>query len=146
MFVQIRCSNPGHTGRSRAGRYFANGGTYRMEVVGLPRPDPKTQKPGEPRGWPLDEKGQPSMEAIDKIDLERVKSDPTMSVLEGGDTGAALSEAAFQEARAQLKAATSDLADAKIQIAAHEETIANLTAQLKAATPDDDAKGNGKKK
>src|SRR6185369_4006282 len=65
---------------------------------------------------------------------------PCFSVLEGGDTNAALSEAAFQEARVRLKEATAALDDAKITFATQEATIAELQktndelrAHLKAA-------------
>jgi hypothetical protein len=120
MFVQIRCSNPGHGGRSRAGRRFENGQTYRMEV--LDRSLSKAEADVHGNG-PLDETGSLSMEIIDRAGLDRVKADPTMSVLEGGTVDSGLSQAAFDEIRTQLRFATEQLSAAKVRIAELEALI-----------------------
>ena len=121
MFAQIRCSNPGHAGRMRAGRHFANGSTYRMEVI-----ETKVDVDKHGNGPTLAD-GALDMERIDLAGLEKIKADPCFSVLEGGATDSQLSQAAFDELRIQLKAALGELADAKIQ-------IADLHSQLDEAT------------
>lgn len=131
MFVKIRCSNPRHDGRTRAGRQFVNGTEYVMEVAEAPLA--KAEQDAHGNG-PLDPATKaPSMTKIDRAGLERIKADPVMSVLEGGDTGAALSQAAFDEARSQLKHANEQLADARIEIAQLQSELSAAKADLEAA-------------
>lgn len=130
MFAQIRCSNPRHGGRSRAGRRFENGVTYRMEILERPLKDSERDQHGN---GPLEPGGAVSMEAIDRASLNRVKADPTMSVLEGGETDSQLSQAAFDELRKQLRFASEQLTDAKIAFADTDAHIKDLETKLAAS-------------
>ncbi|MES1205019.1 MAG: hypothetical protein ABUS79_03700, partial [Pseudomonadota bacterium] len=67
MHIKVRAQNPGHEGRYRAGRKFANGTTYDMEVVD-----------GDD---PIDANGNLDMARINRPGFEKLKGDPMFSIL-----------------------------------------------------------------
>jgi len=151
MFIQVRASNPGHPGRWRAGRHFANGATVRMEVVSDPAPPAAPLAPDEPKTPPYKNRdgetvaALPSMAQISRAGFAALKGDPLISVLADGETQGAASTAAYESVRAELAdtqarltAANARLAEAEAKhkelTAAYESVRAELTA-LKAAPP-----------
>jgi hypothetical protein len=135
MFVQVKASNPGSDGRSRAGRRFTNGVSYRMEVI------------DDPAGKTLDAKEfAPDMGRISRAGYEAIKADPVFSVHEGGELGGSLSDAALTAARTLIGQLNGKLTDAEIENAALKASVEQLTtenaalkAQLAAVAPGGEA-------
>ncbi len=155
MFVQVRCHNPGHDGRRRAGRFFANGQTYRMEVIDAEKDFRELDAEGNATG-----KGE--MERINRQGLDALRKDPCFSVNTDGD-GTGVSLELFGATKAKLAQSVGRVSDLEVEVdrlageaKGKDATIAELRAALEAAgvkAPEpkqaedasDDGKGKGGK-
>ncbi len=131
MFVQVRCQNPGHDGRRRAGRFFSNGQTYRMEVVQAEKDFRELDKAGEATG-PGD------MTKMNQEAFESIKADPCFSVL--ADVEGGVSQEVFDSTKARLAEAAGKISSLEVEvdrlkgeIAAKDKAITDMKAALAAA-------------
>lgn len=140
MFIKARAVNAGHQGRHRAGRFFPNGETIRLEVV----PDaPGKLDPKAP--YVTDDKGvkRSSMEQITRSGWEALKADGVIAVL--GDDESAEHAAAdiVASLRAQLAASQAEVSELKTKVEQLEKAAAKGDGGKDAKEPK--AKGDGGK-
>ena len=90
MFATVRGSNPGYKGRTRAGRFFPNDVSRRIEIV-PDRDDPKT-----PDGTPDPDKMNQEAYAL-------LKADPRLSVMEETDKVSGISQDVVDQLQARLR-------------------------------------------
>ena len=103
MFVTVRASNPNHAGRWRAGRFFSNKESRRIEVVD----DEKD---------PTGPDGRPHPDKMNRAAYELMMKDDRLSVKpEGADNAA--SKAEIEALQATIGSQAADLADAKAELA-----------------------------
>jgi hypothetical protein len=130
MRVQVKASNPSHSGAHRAGRFFANGALHVMEVI--ENVDPATlDKDGN---GPIAEDGRPDMTRISRANYERLKADTRLSIYEeGGSSAGMVSADLLEAARRQASDAAGALSDATIKIEGLKLEVVTLKAQLATA-------------
>jgi hypothetical protein len=146
--IRVRANPPhGYDTRSRADRFFAKGEVVELEVLDH-EPPWKTQGPkGEEVFHPetsvetevknsttgLPQKvRRPHPTKVGQAEYRAILEDPCLSVLEGGDVDTEFSQAALDAARKHSAELASDLTDAKAKLAAAEEQVAKLKAELAA--------------
>jgi hypothetical protein len=129
MFAIIRASNHGFKGRHRAGRFFTNGESVKMEIIpdAAAERDPSHDRPIE--HFPLDKDGKPSMTQITRSGFEQIKADlGGLNVLSDEESQTAVSQAAFDEAKRRAVAAEAKAAALEIELAALRAEMDELTA------------------
>lgn len=127
MIIQVRANNPASDGRSRAGRRFANGVIYRMELV----PDPLGGPAHDAKAF-LGEDGNPDMSRISQAGLAQIKADPVMSIVPSEEDEASVAD--YPRLVAELDAAQVRIAELEeAQERIEELEAANLSLKEQAA-------------
>lgn len=118
MFIKVKAQNPGHQGRSRAKRRFANGVEYQMEVVD--RDEDFFSDAAEQFG---------DMTKINRAGYESLKRDPCFSIIGSDETSVGISEKVLEEVRAHAAKLSVKVSDLEIE---NTRLKADLAAAVKA--------------
>jgi len=118
MFIKVRVQNPGHQGRSRAKRRFANGVEYQMEVVDREEDffTDATKQFGD-------------MTKINRAGYEALKRDPCFSTIGSDETSVGISERVLEDVRAHAARLSAKVSDLEIE---NTRLKAELSAAVKA--------------
>lgn len=118
MFIKVRVQNPGHSGRTRAKRRFANGVEYRLEVID--RDEDFFTDPAKQYG---------DMTKCNRAAFEAIKRDPAFSFLSSDETSVAISEEVLEGVRAHAAGLAAKLSDAEVEIARLKGELAARTKE-----------------
>lgn len=138
MHCQVKVQNPGHDGAWRAGRFFANGTAYRMEVV----PDDRIGPVDANGNGPIIA-GKLSMDHISRSGLDAVQRDTRFSVLTDGETSDSISAQVQERLKRQAREIALELQDTRAEVEGLKAQIDSLRAENERLGAELAAKGGG---
>jgi hypothetical protein len=131
QIVKIQAlAREGFAWRPRAGRFFPSGQVVSMEIVDGDVDPTVEEDKVDGAGKPYKALKPHPTRMSRKVFDEKIMTDPVLRVLSDGETISELSQAALDAARKHSADLASDLTDAKAKLAAAEELVAKLKAEL----------------